>query len=191
MKKYNFAIVGATGVVGRTFLEAIEAYNLPIGELRLFASERSVGKKIMFMGKEYELQALKKGCFVGIDYALFSAGGAVSKEWAPIAVSEGAIAVDNSSTFRADDGCALVVPEINMEDIARHGNLIANPNCSTIQCVLPLKVIEDLFHLTRVVYSTYQATSGSGKKGLDDLEAGKRGEPMKFYPHDIARTCIP
>ena len=117
MKKYNFAVVGASGLVGRTFLKVMEEYDLPVGELRLFASEKSVGKTMLFKGKEYPLEALKEGCFIGTDFALFSAGGSVSKEWCPIAEKEGAIVVDNSSTWRMEETCALVVPEINIEDI--------------------------------------------------------------------------
>ena len=191
MKKYNFAIVGATGLVGRTFLKVMEEYDLPIDNLRLFASERSVGKTLTFKGKEYTLEPLKEGCFVGTDFALFSAGGSVSKEWAPVAEKEGAIVVDNSSCWRMDDNCALIVPEININDYKEKSRIIANPNCSTIQSVLPLKPLDDEFHITKIAYSTYQAVAGSGRKGLDDLERCRRGEKPEFYPYNIAETCIP
>lgn len=191
MKTYNFAIVGATGLVGRTFLQVIEEYALPVNELKLFASEKSVGKTISFQGKEYRVDALKEGCFTNIDFALFSAGGEVSKMWAPIAAKEGAFVVDNSSQWRMDDKCALIVPEINFEDYKEKSKIIANPNCSTIQAVLPLKPLDDAFKLLKVHYTTYQAVSGSGEKGIDDLKRCQRGEEPKFYPYDISKTCIP
>lgn len=191
MKKYNFAVVGATGLVGRTFLEVLDEYDMPINELHLFASEKSVGKKVLFKGKEYEVEALKEGCFKNIDFALFSAGGSVSKQWAPVAEKEGALVVDNSSCWRMEEDCALIVPEINLDDYLSKRRIIANPNCSTIQSVLPLKPLDDKFHLTRVNYSTYQAVAGSGKKGIDDLERTRRGEKNEFYPYDISSTCIP
>ena len=191
MKKYNFAVVGATGLVGRTFLKVMEEYDLPIDELRLFASERSVGKTLTYKGKEYVLEPLKVGCFKGIDFALFSAGGSVSKEWAPIASNEGALVVDNSSYWRMNDDCALIVPEININDYKNKSRIIANPNCSTIQSVLPLKALDDAFHITKISYNTYQAVAGSGRKGLDDLERCRKGEKPEFYPYDIASTCIP
>jgi aspartate-semialdehyde dehydrogenase len=192
MKKlYNFAVIGATGLVGRTFLKVMEEYHLPIGELHLFASEKSVGTTLPFAGKVYPVETLKKGAFGHIDFALFSAGASVSKEWAPIVASEGALVVDNSSCWRMDDNCALIVPEINQADYKTHSRIIANPNCSTIQSVLPLKPLDDAFVLTRIIYSTYQAVSGSGKKGLDDLARCQRGEGPAFYPYDISKTCIP
>ncbi|MBP5091147.1 MAG: aspartate-semialdehyde dehydrogenase [Bacilli bacterium] len=191
MKKYNFAVVGATGLVGRTFLKVMEEYDLPVENLRLFASEASVGKKLTFKGQEYTLEPLKEGCFLGTDFALFSAGGSVSKEWAPVAEKEGAIVVDNSSYWRMDDNCALIVPEINIGDYKGKSRIIANPNCSTIQSVLPLKPLDDEFHITKITYSTYQAVAGSGRKGLDDLERCRKGEKPSFYPYNIAETCIP
>jgi aspartate-semialdehyde dehydrogenase len=191
MKKYNFAVVGATGLVGRTFLEVLEEYNVPINELHLFASSKSVGKTIIFKNNEYVVEELKEGCFKNIDFALFSAGGAVSNKWAPIAEKEGALVVDNSSNFRMEEDCALIVPEINLDDYLNKRRIIANPNCSTIQSVLPLKPLDDKYHLTRVNYATYQAVAGSGKKGIDDLERTRRGEKAEFYPYDISSTCIP
>lgn len=191
MKKYSFAVVGATGLVGRTFLKVMEEYHLPIDRLRLFASEKSLGKTLPFAGKEYPVEMLQEGCFQGSDFALFSAGAEVSRQWAPIAEKEGALVIDNSSCWRMDDSCALIVPEVNLADYRNHGRIIANPNCSTIQSVLPLKVLDDAFSLKRILYSTYQAVSGSGKKGLDDYERCEQGGEPQFYPYNIAKTCIP
>ncbi len=191
MKTYNFAVVGATGLVGRTFLKVMEEYALPVNSLKLFASAKSVGKTLTFNGKEYQVEALKEGCFKGVDFALFSAGGDVSDIWAPIAEKEGAIVVDNSSRWRMDESCALIVPEINYEDYKGKSKIIANPNCSTIQSVLPLKPLDDAFKLTKVHYTTYQAVAGSGEKGIEDLRRCKAGETPKFYPYDISKTCIP
>lgn len=191
MNAYNFAIVGATGLVGRTFLKVLEEYKMPVRNLRLFASPASKGKKLPFCGKEYEVEELREGCFSDTDYALFSAGANVSGIWAPIAAKEGAYVIDNSSQWRMEKDCALIVPEINPEDYRGKSRIIANPNCSTIQSVLPLKVLDELFHVKSVHYTTYQAVSGSGKKGIDDLERTRKGEEKQFYPYDISRTCIP
>lgn len=188
---YNFAVVGATGLVGRTFLKVMEEYHLPVKSLKLFASPKSAGMKLMYAGKEYTVEELKKGAFASTDFALFSAGSDVSKTWAPIASEEGALVVDNSSCWRMDDKCALIVPEINLADYKTHSRIIANPNCSTIQSVLPLKPLDDEFGLKRIIFSTYQACSGSGKKGLDDLARCEKGEKPQFYPYDISKTCIP
>jgi len=191
MAQYRFAVVGATGLVGRTFLKVMEEYHLPVEGLRLFASSKSAGKLLTYAGKEYPVEELKEGCFLNTDYALFSAGGEVSRIWGPIAVKEGATVIDNSSCWRMDEKCALIVPEINLADYKTHSKLIANPNCSTIQSVLPLKPLDDEFVLKRIIYSTYQAVSGSGKKGLDDWERCEKGEAPQFYPYNIAKTCIP
>ncbi|MFA6756080.1 MAG: aspartate-semialdehyde dehydrogenase [Bacilli bacterium] len=191
MKDYNFAVVGATGLVGRTFLKVIEEYNLPIKSLHLFASAKSIGKELEFKGKKYKLEELKKGCFENIDFALFSAGSNVSHIWAPIAAKEGALVVDNSSEWRMDKNCSLIVPEINIDDYKTKSKIIANPNCSTIQSVLPLKALDNEFGLTKVNFATYQAVSGSGKKGIDDLKRCENGEKPQFYPYDISKTCIP
>ena len=191
MKAYNVAVVGATGLVGRTFLEVLEEYNFPINNLVLYASKRSAGKIINFMGKDYEIVELTEEAFDNIDIALFSAGGSVSKQFAPIAAKKGAIVIDNSSAWRMVDECALIVPEINIEDAYGKSKIIANPNCSTIQSVLPLKALNDEFGLKRVVYNTYQAVSGSGQKGINDLRGCLKGEKNEFYPYDISKTCIP
>ena len=191
MKKYNVAVVGATGLVGRTFLKVLEEYDFPINNLVLYASARSAGKKVLFKGVEYEIVELTHDAFDNIDIALFSAGGSVSLEYAPIAESKGAVVIDNSSAWRMDENCALIVPEINIEDAYTKSNVIANPNCSTIQSVLPLKPLLDKFGLKRVVYTTYQSVSGSGQKGVNDLQNCKNGQSPEFYPYDISKTCIP
>ncbi len=191
MKKYNVAVVGATGLVGRTFLEVLKEYNFPINNLTLYASKRSAGTTIEYCGKEYVVEELTKDAFDNCEIALFSAGAGVSLEYAPIATKKGAIVIDNSSAWRMDDASALIVPEINIEDAYTHNRIIANPNCSTIQSVLPLEALKKHFELKRVVYTTYQAVSGSGQKGVNDLERTKRGEVPQFYPYDISQTCIP
>ena len=191
MKTYNVAVVGATGLVGSTFLKVLAEYKFPIKNLTLFASERSAGKEVEYDGKLYTVKALKEGCFEGIEIALFSAGGSVSEKWAPEAEKSGAVVIDNSSAWRMNPDCALIVPEINVNDFDTARKIVANPNCSTIQSVLPLKPIHDKFGLKRVVYTTYQAVSGSGQKGRDDLQRTLNGEEPKFYPYNISKTCIP
>ena len=190
MKKLNIAIVGATGLVGSTFLKVMEENKIEVNNLYLYASSRSEGKVIKYLGKDYTVIDLAKAKFDNVDVALFSAGGAVSKEYAPKFRDGGAIVIDNSSTWRMDPNCPLIVPEINIED-KKIGNLIANPNCSTIQSVLPLYYLDKEFDCTRIVYTTYQAVSGSGMKGINDLARCKRGEKNEFYPYDISKTCIP
>ena len=169
MKKYNVAILGATGAVGQEFLDLIEERNFPFAELRLLASKRSAGKIISFMGKDYTVEEATEESFNGIDIALF-AGGAASKTFAPAAVKAGAVVIDNSSAFRMDPEVPLVVPEVNPEAISRHKGIIANPNCSTIIMVMALKPIYDKVKIKRVVVSTYQAVSGGGKEAMAELE---------------------
>lgn len=168
MKKYNVAILGATGAVGTEFLKLIEERNFPYAELRLLASKRSAGKQIEFMGKTYTVQEATKDSFAGIDIALF-AGGSVSKEFAPYAVEAGAVVIDNSSAFRMNPEVPLVVPEVNPQAILKHKGIIANPNCSTIIMVMALKPLYDMAKIKRIVVSTYQAVSGAGKEGIDEL----------------------
>lgn len=168
MKKYNVAILGATGAVGTEFLKLIEERNFPYAELRLLASKRSAGKQIEFMGKTYTVQEATKDSFAGIDIALF-AGGSVSKEFAPYAVESGVVVIDNSSAFRMDPEVPLVVPEVNPQAILKHKGIIANPNCSTIIMVMALKPLYDMAKIKRIVVSTYQAVSGAGKEGIDEL----------------------
>ena len=191
MKKYNVAVVGATGLVGRTFLKVLAEYDFPINNLVLYASKRSAGSVINFKGKDYTIVELTHDAFDNIDIALFSAGGGVSLEYAPIAAAKGAIVIDNSSAWRMNEECAFIVPEINIVDAYKKSAIIANPNCSTIQSVLPLKPLSDKFGLKRVVYTTYQAVSGSGQKGVEDLKRCKEGCKPEFYPYDISNTCIP
>lgn len=187
---YNVAIVGATGLVGGTFLKVLAEQKFPIKNLRLLASARSKGKIIEYCGKEIVVEELTEESFKGIDLALFSAGGEISRKYAPIAESCGCIVIDNSSCFRNDPDKALVVPEVNPED-AKLSRIIANPNCSTIQAIVPLKALDDKYGLKRVVYTTYQAVSGSGMKGIHDLENTLNGKQNEFYPYKIAETCIP
>lgn len=191
MKKYNVAVVGATGLVGRTFLKVLAEYNFPISNLVLYASARSAGKVIEYCGKNYIVEELTEDSFDNIDIALFSAGGSVSKKFAPIAEKKGAIVIDNSSAWRMDENCALIVPEINIDDAYNKSKIIANPNCSTIQSVLPLKALQDKFGIKKVVFTTFQSVSGSGQKGINDLESCLNGEKNAFYPYDISQTCIP
>ena len=169
MKKYNVAILGATGAVGQEFLNLIEERNFPFAELKMLASKRSAGKKIQFMGKEYTVEAATEDSFKGVDIALF-AGGAASKTFAPAAVKAGAVVIDNSSAFRMDPEVPLVVPEVNPEAIANHKGIIANPNCSTIIMVMALKPLYNVSKIKRVVVSTYQAVSGGGKEAMAELE---------------------
>jgi len=190
MKKYNIGIVGATGLVGGTFLEVLAERKLPINELRLLASEKSAGKEIDFEGKRVVVEKLNENSFIGLDIALFSAGASISKIYAPIAVSSGVLVIDNSSAFRQEINIPLVVPEVNSFDIKSTG-IISNPNCSTIQSVVPLKALMEKFGVERVVYTTYQSVSGSGMKGINDLKATLAGESPSFYPYPIALTCIP
>ncbi|MCX3066158.1 aspartate-semialdehyde dehydrogenase [Cetobacterium somerae] len=189
---YNIAIVGASGLVGGTFLKVLEERELPIKNLYLFASARSAGKEVVFKGKTLVIEELTENSFDReIDIALFSAGGDISKKFAPIASEKGVIVVDNSSAWRMDENVPLVVPEVNPEDIFKNNGIIANPNCSTIQSVVPLKIIDELYGIKRVVYSTYQAVSGSGIKGIEDLQRGLKGEEPKTYPHPIVNNCLP
>ena len=192
MHTYKLAIVGATGLVGRTALKVLEEKKLPISEYEFFASKKSSGSKVKFLGKEYVVKELDEHSFdSGFDFAIFSAGGDVSKKFAPIAASKGCIVVDNSSAFRMDDNVPLVVPEVNPEDIKNNHGIIANPNCSTIQAVVPLKPLDEKYKIKRIVYSTYQAVSGAGKNGVDDLKNTLNGLEPKKFPHSIANNCLP
>ncbi|MBO4380920.1 MAG: aspartate-semialdehyde dehydrogenase [Clostridia bacterium] len=193
MNRINIAIVGATGMVGNKFLEVIEEHNLPVDNCYLFASGKSAGKVVKFFGKDnvvLELTPKNVLALEGkIDYALFSAGGAVSKEYAPLFVKIGAIVVDNSSYWRMHDDVPLVVPEVNPDDAFFNHGIIANPNCSTIQAVVALKPLYDKYGITRIVYSTYQAVSGAGVLGVEDLKTETK-EPKKFA-HPIAYNVLP
>ncbi len=195
MKKFNVAVVGATGMVGNKFLEVLEEKRLPVENYYLFASARSAGKKIDFMGKEHTVEELTEENVLRlegkVDYALFSAGGAISKKFAPLFVKIGATVVDNSSQWRMYDDVPLVVPEVNPEDVKESKGIIANPNCSTIQAVVALKPLYDAFGIKRIVYSTYQAVSGAGVGGYDDLKNGINGAPPKKFPRPIAYNILP
>ena len=191
-KKYKLAIVGATGLVGRTTLKVLEERNLPNFEYKLFCSKKSAGTKINFMGKEYIANELTETSFdEGFDFAIFSAGGETSKKFAPIAASKGCIVIDNSSYWRMHEDVPLVVPEVNPKEIQKNTGIIANPNCSTIQAVVPLKPLHDRYKIKRIVYSTYQAVSGAGKNGLEDLLSNASYQDLKKFPHPIHNNCLP
>lgn len=201
---YHVAVVGATGAVGEQMLNTLKALEFPISQLTLLSSARSAGKKIVFMDKEYTVQEAKPESFEGVDIALFSAGGSVSKQLAPEAVKRGAIVVDNTSAYRMDPNVPLVVPEVNEQDLHHHNGIIANPNCSTIQMVVALEPIRRALGLKKVVVSTYQAVSGAGHTAIEELkrqtEAMLKGEEFeakilpvrgdkKHYP--IAFNAVP
>ena len=210
----KLAVVGATGLVGKTILKVLEEKRLPIDEYEFFASNRSAGKRIVFLGKEYVVKELTPNSFDDdFDYAIFSAGGTVSSKFAPIAVSKGCTVIDNSSAFRMDSSVPLVVPEVNPEEIKNNHGIIANPNCSTIQAVVALKPLDDNYKIKRIVYSTYQAVSGAGYKGVMDLLSGienyanvykdskrnlntnfkdnKENYKLEKFPHPIFSNCLP
>ncbi|MCI8342165.1 MAG: aspartate-semialdehyde dehydrogenase [Firmicutes bacterium] len=192
MKKVNVAVVGATGMVGRTFLKVLEERKLPIENFYVMASARSAGQKLMFGGNEYTVEELTEHSFdKHIDIALFSAGGSTSAKFAPIAAAHGCTVIDNSAQWRMDPNVPLVVPEVNPEDIKWNKGIIANPNCSTIQAMVVLKPLDEKYKIKRVVYSTYQAVSGAGVAGWNDLENGLKGEAPKKFPHAIANNCLP
>lgn len=192
-KKPNLAIVGATGLVGSTFLKVLEERNFPFENLYMMASAKSAGTTLNFKGIDYLVEELNEHSFdKPIDIALFSAGGAASEKYAPIAAAHGTIVIDNSSAWRMDENVPLVVPEVNAKDIFWNKGIIANPNCSTIQAVVPLKPLHDKYVIKRIVYSTYQAVSGSGLNGINDLKEGLAGNNvLKAYPHPIANNCLP
>ena len=196
-KEYRVAVVGATGMVGQAMREILEERNFPVAELRLLASERSRGRRLVFRGEEIEVQVLDEDSFRGIDLALFSAGASISLRFSPIAAEAGAVAVDNSSAFRMDENVPLVVPEVNPQDAFGHSGIIANPNCSTIQMVVVLKPLHDRSAMRRVIVSTYQSVSGTGKNAVEELEVQTRemlegGTPEhQVYPHAVAFNCLP
>lgn len=195
MKKFNIAVVGATGMVGNKFLEVLTERQLPVENYYLFASARSAGKQIDFMGKPHtviELTDENVAALAGkVDFALFSAGAGTSKRFAPEFVKAGAVVVDNSSQWRMYDDVPLVVPEVNPEDVKWNKGIIANPNCSTIQAVVALKPLYDRFGIKRIVYSTYQAVSGAGVAGYNDLKYGIEGRAPEKFPYPIAFNMLP
>ncbi|HFC97759.1 MAG TPA: aspartate-semialdehyde dehydrogenase [Thermosulfurimonas dismutans] len=200
-REFNVAVVGATGAVGRMMIRVLEERNFPVKNLRLFASERSRGLKLKFRGEEIPVEVLSEAPnFKGIDIALFSAGASRSLEYAPRFAADGAVVVDNSSAWRMDPEVPLVVPEVNPHAVAgyKKKGIIANPNCSTIQMVVPLKPLHDYGRIKRIVVATYQAVSGAGQKAIDELSAqtkawcaGEEMPPAQAIAHQIAFNCVP
>jgi len=199
MKEFNVAVVGATGAVGNEMIETLEHRKFPVKNLKLLASERSLGVSLNYKGRELAVEVLDENSFKGVEIGLFSAGGSVSQKFAPIAAASGCVVIDNTSTFRMEPDIPLVVPEVNAHAIRGHKKrgIIANPNCSTIQMVVALKPLHDAARIKRIVVSTYQAVSGTGKKAIAELE----GQVMAIYnnneithsvyPHQIAFNCLP
>lgn len=199
MKRFTVAVVGATGAVGNQMIQMLEERDFPVGEIRLLASERSQGKELTFKGKPCPVETLTEESFAGVDVGLFSPGGSISKRFAPAAAGAGCVVIDNTSAFRMEEDIPLVIPEVNPEDIALYRNrgIVANPNCSTIQMLVALKPIYDAVGIKRIVVSTYQAVSGSGKEAMVELDEQSRavlqGTDPKcdVYPHRIAFNCLP
>lgn len=193
MKKYNVAVVGATGMVGRKMLQVLEERKLPISAFYPFASAKSAGESLTFCGKEYKIIELTEQNVAArkIDIAIFSAGASVSKKFAPVFAAQNCVVVDNSSQWRTDPDVPLIVPEVNAQDIFKHHNIIANPNCSTIQAMVALSPLQKKYGIKRIVYSTYQAVSGAGRSGYDDLENGMKGIAPKKFPRPIVGNCLP
>jgi aspartate-semialdehyde dehydrogenase len=198
-KKFNIAVAGATGAVGNQMISCLEERNFPIKSIKFLASSRSVGRKLKYKGRDIEVEELTETSFRGIDIALFSAGGGTSEKYAPFAANDGCVVVDNSSTWRMDPEVPLVVPEVNPHAVAQYKNkgIIANPNCSTIQMVVALHPLHREYGIKRIVVSTYQAVSGTGKKAIDELDSQTRAI-LNFkeyesivYPHTIAFNCLP
>lgn len=190
---YNVAVVGATGMVGRKFIEVLEERNFPIEKIYFFASKRSEGKILKFKGSDITVEELKEDNIKNkkIHFALFSAGGDTSIKFAPVFVKYGATVIDNSSAWRMDPNVPLVVPEVNPEDTKWNKGIIANPNCSTIQAMVALKPLQNKYGIKRIVYSTYQAVSGAGVLGYDDLKEGYNGSSPKKFPYPIAGNILP
>ena len=197
MKEYNVAIVGATGLVGQTFVKILEQRNFPVRSISLLASDRSAGKKLFFAHKEIEVEETHLESFKGLDIALFSAGAETSRYFSPVAARSGAVVIDNSSAFRMDPEVPLVVPEVNPEDIKLHKGIIANPNCSTIQMVVTLYPLHRVNPIKRIIVDTYQSVSGTGSAAIEELTAQSRhvldGESAAphVYPHQIAFNILP
>ncbi len=197
MKKYTVAVVGAIGAVGQEMIRILEKRDFPVGTLKPLDVPANKGKEIRFKNEKIKVDVAEKDAFEGVDIAFFSAGGAASLELAPLAAKAGAIVVDNSSAWRMDDECPLVVPEVNPQDLDWHKGIIPNPNCSTIQMMVALKPIHDKYNIKRIVVSTYQAVSGSGKAGINELNQQCKdyvtGDEIKnqTYPHQICFNAIP
>lgn len=196
-KSFRVAVVGATGAVGNLMVQVLEERSFPVAELKLLASARSVGKTLQFKGKSVAVEELREDSFEGVEVALFSAGGSVSRKFGPIAAESGCIVIDNSSAFRMDPKVPLVVPEVNPEAVIPRPGIIANPNCSTIQMVVALKPIYDAVGIRRIVVTTFQAVSGTGKRAIEELRQQvvdlSRGTDItrQIYPHQIAFNCFP
>lgn len=197
MKEYNVAIVGATGAVGEEMRRVLEQRDFPVASLKLLASERSAGRRLPFKRVGIEVEELNERSFKNVEIALFSAGGSISKQFAPLAVQAGAVVIDNSSAFRMEKDVPLIVPEVNPEDVRWHKGIIANPNCSTIQMVVVLKPLHDRSRIKRIVVSTYQSVSGTGKKAMEELIAQSKAvlaheQPRaEIYPYQIAFNLVP
>ena len=198
-KKFNIAVAGATGAVGNQMISCLEERNFPIKSIKFLASSRSVGRKLKYKGRNIAVEELTETSFKGIDIALFSAGGGTSEKFSPYAANDGCVVIDNSSAWRMDPEVPLVVPEVNPHAVAQFSNkgIIANPNCSTIQMVVPLHPLHQEYGIKRIVVSTYQAVSGTGKKAIDELDSQTRAilnfkeHENKVYPHTIAFNCLP
>jgi aspartate-semialdehyde dehydrogenase len=196
-KSFRVAVVGATGAVGNLMIQVLEERNFPVADLKLLASVRSVGKTLSFKGDPIGVQELREDSFKDVDVALFSAGGSISRKFAPLAAQAGCVVIDNSSAFRMDPAIPLVVPEVNPDALKPGPGIIANPNCSTIQMVVALKPIQDAVGIKRIVVTTFQAVSGTGKRAIDELRQQVasivNGGEVKHevYPHQIAFNCLP
>jgi aspartate-semialdehyde dehydrogenase len=198
-EKYNVAVAGATGAVGNEMVSILEQRNFPVDRLKLLASTRGAGTRMEFKGKSYTVEVMDENSFAGIDVGLFSPGGSVSQKFAPIAGKAGCVVIDNTSAFRMDPDVPLVVPEVNPHAIGQYTkkNIIANPNCSTIQMVVALKPIHDVAKIKRIVVSTYQSVSGTGKRAIRELESqvlaiyNQQEVKKEVYPHQIAFNCLP
>jgi len=196
-KDPHIAIVGASGAVGQEMLRVMERRRFPVGALSLLGSSRSAGTTTTFRDEAFTIQELTEDSFKGVDIALFSAGGGISRKFAPLAVKSGAVVVDNSSAFRMEDSVPLVIPEINAGDISRHEGIIANPNCSTAIALMALYPLHKAFGVRRIIATTYQAVSGSGAQGIRELEAQNKAiandKPIEksVYPHQIAFNVLP
>ncbi len=198
-RSYNVAVVGATGAVGHEMINVLEQRRFPVNEIKLLASTRSAGEKLEFRGEDVTVEVLGEDSFKGVEIGLFSAGGSISEKFAPVAAREGCVVIDNTSAFRMDPQVPLVVPEVNPHAIGQYTskNIIANPNCSTIQMVVALKPIHDVARIKRIVVSTYQAVSGTGKEAIEELERQTRAIftaqeiEVNVYPHQIAFNCLP
>ncbi len=195
MRTLNVGVVGATGMVGKTFMEILNQRKFPVNELRPFASDSSIGKKIVFNNREFECKGLQKGCFKGLDIVFFSSGDDVSAEWAPVAVEDGAWAIDNSNAFRMKEGVPLIVSEVNGDLLKKslRPEIIANPNCTTMQLVVPLKPLQKKFGISEVRVSSYQAVSGAGVPGHEELQSqlNDHNAPAKTFAQPIAFNCVP